>query len=97
MKATEFVNMTCPTCGSCVNTTEGSVFRLPGDEIQTLAEAAAVFNRRGYRLSPRPNRSWRIIRQPGGIDMAVNDYDFTCFDEFEAVAIARRLVREEGA
>jgi hypothetical protein len=65
----------------------------PGDEVETMADAVKVFNRVGYRRA----KTWRVYRNAAGVDLAMNELEFTCFNEFEAVAVARRLQDEKGA
>lgn len=90
--AIEFVNMTCPTCGSCVNTPEGSVFRLPGDEIETMAEGIAVLNEFGHRET----NTWKTYLNVDRVEVAMNHFEFTALNEAEVVAVARWYKRGKG-
>lgn len=78
---------------SSVDTTEGAAFVLPGDEVETMADAVEVFNAFRYRKT----RTWRAYTNAYGVEVAMNGLEFTAFREFEAVAVARRIKREGGA
>lgn len=82
----------CPMCGYPHMAPIGSVFRLPGDEVETMADAIAMFNEHEYRKT----KTWRAYANAYGVEMAMNALEFTAFREFEAVAVARRIKREEG-
>lgn len=82
----------CPTCGYPHMAPIGAVFVLPGDEVETMADAIEVFNEHGYRKT----RTWRAYTNAYGVEMAMNALEFTAFREYEAVAVARRIKREEG-
>lgn len=83
----------CPTCGYPHMAPIGAVFVLPGDEVQTMADAANVLNANGHRNI----RTWVAYRDAFGAAVVANGDGFTEFNEFEAVAIARRIKREKGA
>ena len=89
----EFSVKRCPMCDAACVGPEGEVFRLPGDEVETMADGIAVLNEVGHRGT----RTWGVYLAADGSAMAMNRVEFTALDEFEVVAIARRYKREKGA